>query len=1035
MQFRAKQIAPPKEWGTFEDLCHAIFKKMWRDPLAQKNGRRGQTQHGVDVFGSQNSDHSSYQGVQCKGKDNNYGSKAEWSEVLIELAKAEKFSPKLEQWIYATTAPVDATLQRAARNLSVERKAKGLFSVDVLGWEEIQALMVDAPEVIAEFYPEHADHLPQVIEALRALPALEAKLTDFVEQIKPLVLSGTHGHTAWKKVEFDSERGLGPALMGYPLGPSDAAACPRLTEVNVLLSKLRIAYSSRLIGEPGSGKSICSYQAAREIASEGYEVWQLIDPKAEDIALNATLPGMRCLYLIDDAHLIKHQTLIRLEQQANATQLIVSTHNAIEHASHPSAITLDAKRAVKTIAAALRGDLPKTLAAVRLADNWVGERMMDVDIEERLEHAETVADRPWQFCFVLGGGWRRSKEAADSARAANADLVLAAVAMRQLVSRDARALPAEIVDICQHAEIDINIVDPALRWLEMQRLLIAASDCRTPHQRFASVVLQQIFAGQEQNGREKIARMIEAIICDAQFPYAGLRVLVHELRFGTDPYSWTHVLRQSAVTAAWERCWAADGSDRNFAALALSDLLSFATGGAITVIGRHTATLASWISNPADGAYGFGYLLNSFYQQEKDLGAKVVALANPIAIAMAYSNPEPDTAYGLAELMNALLRVGVESFNAAVRSAIDRDKLREFAKHDAFAKDSATFSAFCASALWLDESLALDMAELFIPTAQHVLANDPVDGFHQLSHELASTVLRVFDVLGVYVGKHKPTRRQKAIARRMCQKIDPAQVAQHISNVRHRHFQSAGFFLHFLSHSAPSKYEAVLRQLDWSKLSDVIGNDWSDMPHDTEVLLSTLYSRPATRDLVQKFIADRSSQIVQFPPRLMLMVPDIGIEHLTKGGLLQLTSGEHVNWNFGGIALAIIADKNPQLIERAVAPFTQQIAHGIMKYHRDFTGPAEGLVRLAIKHAPTAWQTVLATFDAIETERALAECLTKDEDHRRTAAAVIESAIAVDGPVGDMVRRLRSRFPKASAALAAPPRFGRLNRRSRKQRK
>ena len=127
MQFRAKQIAPPKEWGTFEDLCHALFKRVWQDPLAQKNGRRGQAQHGVDVFGSPNGDRRSYRGVQCKGKDSNYGSKAEWSEVLAEIAKAEKFSPKLDEWIFATTAPADATLQKAARELSVKRRAKGLL--------------------------------------------------------------------------------------------------------------------------------------------------------------------------------------------------------------------------------------------------------------------------------------------------------------------------------------------------------------------------------------------------------------------------------------------------------------------------------------------------------------------------------------------------------------------------------------------------------------------------------------------------------------------------------------------------------------------------------------------------------------------------------------------------------------------------------------------------------------------------------------------------------------------------------------------
>jgi hypothetical protein len=1037
MQFRAKQIAPPKEWGTFEDLCHALFKRVWQDPLTQKNGRRGQTQHGVDVFGSPNGDSQSYWGVQCKGKDSNYGSKVEWSEVLTEVAKAEKFSPKLDRWIFSTTAPVDAALQKAARELSVARRAKCLFSVDVLGWEEIQALMAHAPEVIAEFYPEHADHLQQVIEALRALPSLEAKLASLVERIDTKLLepSNLHGSAVWEVVTFDDDRGLGPALMGYPLGPSDATACPRLTEAGTVLAQLKIAYSVRLIGEPGAGKSICSYQAAKELVADGFEVLRLLDPQADNIALEAALPGKRRLYLIDDGHLLKPHIISRIEDQAGPARLVLSTHNSVERVSHRGAITLDANRAVKTIAAALRADLPKTLEAVRLADDDVGERMMNSDLGERLDHAENAADRPWQFCFVLGGGWRRSKQAADSARAASADLILAAVAMRQMVSRDARAVPAEIAEVCERAGIDSGKADQGLEWLGKQRLIVGAADCRTPHQRFASVVLKRILEGQDKDGRRKIATMIEGVLCDPQFPYAGLRVLIHELRFGSNDYSWTRLLGQQRVEAVVARCWEAEGSDRGFAALALSDLWDFAEGGATSVVGPHVATLANWISNPSDGAYGFGHILNNLAQQDRDVAEKAVAAADPIAIAMAYSNANPDTAYGLADLLRSIAYVKVDDFNAKVRTALDRDKLREFARHDAFQEDAFIFSKFCASLVWLDENLALEIAELFVPTAQQVLANDPVEGFHQLSHDFASTVLRVFDVLHVYVGELKPTRRQWTIARKMCEKIDPGRVAEHISTVRPRHFQSAGFFLHFLCQSAPRKYEAVLRQLDWEKLDSVIGDDWVNMPHDTEVLLGTLYSRSPTRHFVQKFISDRADRIVHFPPRLMLMVPEVGLAHLAKGGSLRLAQYDHLSWDFGGVALAIIAEARPELVEQAVTPFVDTIARGVVSYNRDSTGPAEGLVRAAIKHAPVAWREVLAKLDSAVTEKNLAECLTRNGDHRRTAAAVIESAMTLDGPVGDMARRLRARFPKASTAPTDTPRFSRQRGRSRRKRK
>jgi hypothetical protein len=1026
MQFRAKQIAPPKEWGTFEDLCHALFKRVWLDSLAQKNGRRGQAQHGVDIFGSPCDNRQSYRGVQCKGKDSNYGSKAEWSEVLAEIAKAEKFSPKLDEWIFATTAPADATLQKAARELSVERRAKGLFRVDVLGWEEIQALMADAPEVITEFYPEHADHIPQVIEALRALPSLEAKLASLVERIDARLLGplNPHGSAAWETVTFDDNRGLGPALMGYPLGPSDASACPRLIEVGTVLTQLEIAYSARLVGEPGSGKSICTYQAAKKLATDGFEVLRLRDPQADNIELEATLPGKYRLYLIDDAHLLKPHILSRIEEQAGPARLVLSTHNALEHVSHRGAITLDAKRAVKTIATALRADLPKTMEAVRLADDEVGERMMNANLGERLDNAESAADLPWQFCFVLGGGWRRSKQAADSARVANADLILAAVAMRQLASRDARAVPSEIAEVCERAGIDARTVEWGLEWLGKQRLIVGAVDCRTPHQRFASVVLKRALEGQDKNGCKKIAIMIEGVLCDPQFPYAGLRVLIHELRFGCGNYSWTRLLEQSYVEAVVARCWAAEGSDRGFAALALSDLWDFAEGGATSVVGPHVDTLANWFSTPGDGAYGFGHILNNLAQRDRGVAEKAVAAADPIAIATAYSNANPDTAYGLADFLSSVAYVKVDDFNTKIQAALDKDKLRELAKQEAFLERAFIFSKFCASVVWWDKNLALEMAELFVPTAQQVLAKDPVEGFHQLN-DLASIVLRVFDVLHVYVGKLKPTRRQWMIARCICEKIDPKQVAEHISTIRPRHFQSAGFFLHFLCQSAPRKYEAVLRQLDWEKLDSVIGDDWANMPHDTEVLLGTLYSRPPTRHLVQKFISERADRIVHFPPRLMLMVPEVGLAHLAKGGSLRLAQYEHLSWDLGGIALSIIAEARPELVEQPVTTFVDAIARGVMNYNRDFTGPAEGFVRVAIEHAPVAWHKVLTKLDPVMAEPNLAECLTRDKDHRRTAAAVIESAITLDGPVGDMARRLRARFPKTSTAPTDTPNFSR----------
>jgi hypothetical protein len=42
---------PPNDPTAFESLCLDLGKDIWQDPGAQKNGRRGRRQDGVDIFG------------------------------------------------------------------------------------------------------------------------------------------------------------------------------------------------------------------------------------------------------------------------------------------------------------------------------------------------------------------------------------------------------------------------------------------------------------------------------------------------------------------------------------------------------------------------------------------------------------------------------------------------------------------------------------------------------------------------------------------------------------------------------------------------------------------------------------------------------------------------------------------------------------------------------------------------------------------------------------------------------------------------
>jgi hypothetical protein len=178
MNFRDKQIAPPKSWIAFEDLCLALFKGILSDPLAKKHGRTGQAQSGVDVYGRQGGVGSAWSGIQCKGKEQGYGAVATEAEFKAELEKAERFTPTLTRWIFATTAPSDAKLQQVCRRIADERRSAGKFDVDLLSWDDLQQLIAADSSVLRDSKLCQSDSAASAHRRTALLPPLHPRQSE-----------------------------------------------------------------------------------------------------------------------------------------------------------------------------------------------------------------------------------------------------------------------------------------------------------------------------------------------------------------------------------------------------------------------------------------------------------------------------------------------------------------------------------------------------------------------------------------------------------------------------------------------------------------------------------------------------------------------------------------------------------------------------------------------------------------------------------------------------------------------------------------
>lgn len=159
------QLRPPSSWDEFENICADLFALEWRYPQVTRYGRQGQRQNGIDIYGQEKGKNA---GVQCKGKRVWPPTKLTATEIDKEVSKAKKFSPKLATLVFATIAEDDVAVQDHVNAISERHKKKGLFSVHVYGWGEVERRIKGQPKILEKYFDTQT--VPLIRDDLRRMP-------------------------------------------------------------------------------------------------------------------------------------------------------------------------------------------------------------------------------------------------------------------------------------------------------------------------------------------------------------------------------------------------------------------------------------------------------------------------------------------------------------------------------------------------------------------------------------------------------------------------------------------------------------------------------------------------------------------------------------------------------------------------------------------------------------------------------------------------------------------------------------------------
>ena len=130
-----RTISIPKitDGEKFEYLCRDIYRNNATYELVELNGRRGQTQQGVDVF-AREKESGNWVGIQCKCRAT--GKKLTEDDIQTEVNKAKGFNPTITKLSIYTTSDRDVKVQEIIRNINDSDNIN--FIVQVKFWSDIE---------------------------------------------------------------------------------------------------------------------------------------------------------------------------------------------------------------------------------------------------------------------------------------------------------------------------------------------------------------------------------------------------------------------------------------------------------------------------------------------------------------------------------------------------------------------------------------------------------------------------------------------------------------------------------------------------------------------------------------------------------------------------------------------------------------------------------------------------------------------------------------------------------------------------------
>jgi hypothetical protein len=847
--------------------------------------------------------------------------------------------------------------------------------------------------------------------------------SELASLFKQWIAVSEYPNESWEQVTFANQRGLDHAVSGQRLGPGDVQACPPFSFGGHIIEELDRSHLYELVGIPGCGKSITAWQVAKHFHDKAFCVWR---PHAltAPAALLATIPAVDCqLIVVDDAQRFGREFATRLIEVATAKSkvLLVSTVNdpllGVTFCINPAQCVDELKAAMLS----RRGEL---MPVVQKFDDRVGDRVADIDLENRI-HDAGRQKTPWEFFWILRGGWQTARREFDTLKQfPNANDVLAIIAMGQVVSCDAGVTRKWLVQQAQTIGIGEAAVDKAIDRLAKLGVVIPGEELRTKHIQYAYQLLDEAFREGNRGNWGRIISVYVAVTGNSSWSLKGVSWLLDAVmhsdafRFSVPPAASPMIgtLIARCTSEAVDIEWAAGCLGRVFNSFGVpvEDML------------KHRELLLRWtVQSTGLLAYFCSNFVNRLINESKPAGRPnhtdiarsfnddvdveaLVALANRVPL---------DDFYSFGSLLNRLAFYGPRWSKEFIEK-LDWPRLKGIIlgadPDDAQSVDKMLYSV-CRLAECSTPGSHLRYLEEAIPYIVNAANARPAWALNQM-HDTFWTCLGFAPTF--LRGGHEPGDEECRLVRAILSQLDPKAFAEALATIRPRELEGLGRSFELIYEVERDFIGRVATSIPAEKFFSSTLDEWRLQSHELLGVLG-FFAQGQDRQPARAWV-DANQGVIEGPlkTRLAWISPELAVSFHKSGRGVELVAPNEPRWF--ETCLAILGVMN---VDRAVCAeiVEQQLPQLEAALYRLSLRPLTGIAnffRLLHELAPALFDRFLdqLDIDKPEAKKTIDQIIKSQPKERRDYIKLARKGGTVPGKMGQLSNALLERLRTAESS-------------------